>query len=48
MQLDDPVECASGDDIFSFAKFCIYCFYLWYDFFVHYALESQKKLATLT
>ena len=37
-QLDEPVECASG-------KFCIYCFSLWYEFFVHYTLRVEKKLS---
>ena len=26
----------------SFIKFCIYCFSLWYEFFVHYALRAEK------
>jgi len=26
----------------SFIKFCIYCFSLWYEFFVHYALRVEK------
>jgi len=28
---------------YSFIKFCIYCFSLWYEFFVHYALRVEKK-----
>jgi hypothetical protein len=27
---------------YSFIKFCIYCFSLWYEFFVHYALRVKK------
>jgi hypothetical protein len=27
---------------YSFIKFCIYCFSLWYEFFVHYALRIEK------
>jgi len=27
---------------YSFIKFCIYCFSLWYEFFVHYALRVEK------
>ena len=27
---------------YSFIKFCIYCFFLWYEFFVHYALRVEK------
>jgi len=46
-QLDDPAECASGGDIFSFIKFCIYCFSLWYEFFAHYALESRNKISNI-
>ena len=29
---------------FSFIKFCIYCFPLWYEFFVHYALRVEKLI----
>jgi hypothetical protein len=25
-----------------FMKFCIYCFSLWYELFVHYALRAEK------
>jgi len=28
---------------YSFTKFCIYCFSLWYEFFVHYALRVEKN-----
>jgi hypothetical protein len=28
---------------YSFIKFCIYCFSLWYEFFVHYALRFEKN-----
>jgi len=31
---------------YSFIKFCIYCFSLWYEFFVHHALRLEKKLST--
>ena len=27
---------------YSFIKFCIYCFFLWYEFFVPYALRVEK------
>jgi hypothetical protein len=27
---------------YPFIKFCIYCFSLWYKFFVHYALRVEK------
>jgi hypothetical protein len=27
---------------YSFIKLCIYCFSLWYEFFVHYALRVEK------
>ena len=28
---------------YSFTKFCIYCFSLWYEVFVHYASRVEKK-----
>jgi hypothetical protein len=28
---------------YSFTKFCIYCFSLWYEFFVHYAMRVEKN-----
>jgi hypothetical protein len=28
---------------YSFIKFCIYCFSLWYEYFVHYALRVEKN-----
>ena len=28
---------------YSFIKFCIYCFSLWYEFFVHYALRVETN-----
>ena len=33
--LQEEIQC-------SFIKFCIYCFSLWYEFFVHYALRVEK------
>jgi len=42
-QLDEPAESASGGDPLLFIKFCIYCFSLWYEFFVHYALKVEKN-----
>jgi len=32
---------------YSFIKFCIYCFTLWYEFFVHYALRVKKKIINM-
>jgi len=29
---------------YCFIEFCIYCFSLWYEFFVHYALRVEKSL----
>jgi hypothetical protein len=29
---------------YSFIKFCMYCFSLWYEFFVHCALTVEKKI----
>ena len=28
---------------YSFKKYCIYCFFLWYEFFLHYALRVEKN-----
>jgi len=28
---------------YSFTKFCIYCFFFWYEFFAHYALRVKKN-----
>jgi hypothetical protein len=28
---------------YSFIKFCIYCFSLWYEFFVQYAFSVEKN-----
>ena len=39
----NPVECASGGDSLLFIKFCIYCFSLRCEFFVHYALRVEKN-----
>jgi len=43
MQLDEPAECVQEAIHYSFIKFCIYCFSLWYEFFVHYALRVEKN-----
>jgi len=32
---------------YSFTKFCIYCFSLWYEFFVYYALRVEKKITNM-
>ena len=32
---------------YSFIKFCIYRFFLWYELFVHYALRVEKKLINM-
>jgi hypothetical protein len=42
-QLDEPIECASGGDPLFLIKFCICCSFLWYEFFVHYALRVEKN-----
>jgi hypothetical protein len=42
-QLDEPVECASGGPPLLHLKFCIYCFSLYYEFFVHYALRVANN-----
>jgi hypothetical protein len=47
MQLNEPVERPSGGYPWLFyIKFCIYCFFLWCKFFVHYALRVERKLST--
>jgi hypothetical protein len=35
--------CFRRGSIYSFIKFCIYCFSLWYEFFVHYALRVETN-----
>jgi len=42
-QLDEPDECSSGANHYTFIKFYIYCFSLLYEFFVHYALRVEKS-----
>ena len=32
---------------YSFIKFYIYCFYLWYEFFVHNAMRVGKKTSSV-
>jgi hypothetical protein len=32
---------------YSFIKFCIYYFSLWYEFFVHYAFRVEKKIINM-
>jgi hypothetical protein len=32
---------------YSFIKFCIYCFSLWYEFFVQCALRVEKKIINM-
>jgi len=32
---------------YSFIKFCIYCFSLWYKFFVHYVLRVKNKIINM-
>jgi len=41
-QLDEPIECPLEAIHYSFIKFCIYCFSLWYEFFLHNALRVEK------
>jgi hypothetical protein len=42
-QLDEPAECTSEGDPLLLYKFRIYCFSLWYEDFVHYALRVEKN-----
>ena len=41
----DPLNAFQTAIHYSFIKFCIYCFSLWYEFFVQYALRVEKKLS---
>ena len=42
-QLDEPAECASGDDPLILYKILHLLFPLLYEFFVHYALRVEKN-----
>jgi hypothetical protein len=43
-QLDEPAECTSGGDPLLFYKILhLLFFFLWYRFFVHYALRVKKN-----
>jgi len=42
----NPVNALQEAIHYSFIKFCIYCFSLWYEFFVHYASRVEKTLST--
>ena len=44
MQLDELVVCVSGGDPLLLI-FSIYCFSLWYEFFVHYTLRVKKIIS---
>ena len=37
-----PLNALQGAKHYSFIKYCIYCFSLWYEFFVQYALRFEK------
>jgi hypothetical protein len=39
----NPLNALQETIHYSFTKFCIYCFSLWYEFFVHYALRVEKN-----
>jgi hypothetical protein len=43
MQLDEPLNVLREAIHYSFIKFCIYCFPLWYKFLVHYTLRVEKN-----
>ena len=38
----NPLNALQGAKHYSFIKYCIYCFSLWYEFFVQYALRFEK------
>jgi hypothetical protein len=39
----NPLNSPQEANHYSCIKFCIYCFSLWYEFFVHYALRVKKN-----
>jgi hypothetical protein len=39
----NPLNAHQEEIHYSFIKFCIYCFSVWYEFFVHYALRVEKN-----
>ena len=39
----NPLNAFQKGAHYSFIKFCIYCFSLWYEFLVHYALRVEKN-----
>ena len=39
----NPLNALQETIHYYFIKFCIYCFSIWYEFFVHYALRVEKK-----
>jgi len=39
----NPLNALQEAILYSFIKFCICCFSLWYEFFVHYALRVGKN-----
>jgi hypothetical protein len=41
--LTNLLNALQGAIHYSFIKSCIYCFSLWYEFFVHYALRVEKN-----
>jgi hypothetical protein len=42
-QLDEPVDCASGGYTLLLYKILHVLFFLWYEFFVHYALRIEEN-----
>jgi hypothetical protein len=42
----NPMNALQEATHYSFTKFCIYSFSLWYEFFVHYALKVEKIINT--
>jgi hypothetical protein len=38
----NPLNVLQKAILYAFIKFCIYCFPLWCEFFVHYALRVEK------
>jgi hypothetical protein len=38
----NPLNALQEEIYYSFMNFCIYCFPLWYEYFVHYVLRAEK------
>ena len=39
----NPLNALQEEIHYSFIKFCVYCFFLWYEYFVHYSLRVEEN-----